>query len=348
MSEQILLPTSVVGSYPQPDWLIDREKLGKRVPRVRAPEIWRVASPYLAEALDDATIVAIHEMERAGLDIVTDGEMRRESYSNRFANSLAGVDPERTGMASGRDPKRPGGMPVPLITGAIRRQGPVQARDATFARAHSTRMLKVTLPGPFTMSQQAENVYYPDRKSLAMDMAVAVNEEIRDLFAAGADVVQLDEPWMEARAAEAREYGVAAVNRALEGIKGTTALHLCFGYAVMMGNKPSRYSFLGELEGCTVKQVSIEAAQPKLDLSLLRDLPGKTIILGALDLADQAIETPEIVAGRIEAALKFVPPERLVIAPDCGMKYLPREIAFGKLAAMVAGTQIVRKSLGAA
>lgn len=344
MSDRTLLPTTVVGSYPQPGWLIDRQSLtGKLPPRVRASELWRIPDPWLEEAQDDATVVAIHEMELAGVDIISDGEIRRESYSNRFANALGGVDRERLGSGLGRS-----GRPnvLPLISGPIRRLGPVEVRDLAFLRSRTARQVKITLPGPFTMSRQADNVYYPDEESLAMDYAAAVNEEIKDLFAAGADVVQLDEPYMEAQPDRARRYGVEALNRALDGVKGTTALHMCFGYAYVMKDKPSRYSFLPELEKCVVDQVSIEAAQPKLDLECLKDLPSKTIILGVLDLGDPNVETPAAVAGRIQAALKVVAPERLIIAPDCGMKYLPREVAFAKLRAMVDGARLVRSTLG--
>src|SRR5882672_5415445 len=265
-----VLPTTVVGSYPQPNWLIDREKLGSKVPRVRAPEIWRIGSEQLEQAQDDATLLAIREMEAAGIDIVTDGEMRRESYSNRFANSLEGIDTTRVGKGAGR--LGSASFPVPLVTGRIRRPGPIEVRDLEFLRAHTARKVKITLPGPFTMAHQNDNQFYPDREQLAMDLALAVNAEIKDLFAAGADVVQIDEPWMEARADQAKQYGVAVVNRALEGVRGTTALHMCFGYAHVMPSKPSAYSFLSELEGSVVQQISIETAQPKIDLAVLKDL----------------------------------------------------------------------------
>ena len=344
MNEQTLLPTTVVGSYPQPDWLIDRENLAKRPPpRVRAREVWRIPEPWLEQAQDDATIVAIHEMESAGIDIISDGEMRRESYSNRLANALGGVDRERSGSAISRI-----GRPdiVPLVSGPIRRLAPVEVRDLSFLRAHTSRKVKITLPGPFTMTQQAENAHYPDEDSLAMAYAEAVNEEIKDLFAAGADLVQIDEPYMQARPELARRYGLNALNRALEGVTGTTAVHLCFGYAYIMKDKPAGYSFLPELENCRAHQVSIEAAQPRLDLSILKELPSKTIILGVIDLNDPAVESAATVADRIRAALEFVAPERLVIAPDCGMKYIPRDVAFAKLSAMVAGARIVRAELG--
>ncbi len=344
MNERMLLPTTVVGSYPQPDWLIDRENLAKRPPpRVRARELWRIPESWLEQAQDDATIVAIHEMESAGVDIISDGEMRRESYSNRLANALGGVDRERPGSAISRS-----GRPdiVPLVSGPIHRLAPVEVRDLTFLRAHTTHKVKITLPGPFTMTQQAQNAHYPDEDSLAMAYAEAVNEEIKDLFAAGADVVQIDEPYMQARPELARRYGLKALNRALEGVTGTTAVHLCFGYAYIMKDKPAGYSFLPELENCLAHQVSIEAAQPRLDLSILKELPSKTIILGAIDLNDPAVESAATVAGRIRAALEFVAPERLVIAPDCGMKYIPRDLAFAKLSAMVAGARIVRTALG--
>lgn len=344
MSKAELLPTTVVGSYPQPDWLIDREKLLSNLPfRVRAGELWRIPAPLLEQAQDDATIVAIHEMERAGVDIISDGEMRRESYSNRLANSLGGVDREKIGTNMDRTGKP---HAVPLVSGPIRRLGPIEVRDLTFLRRHTDRRIKITLPGPFTMTQQAENGHYADETAMAMDYAAAVNAEIKDLFAAGADVVQIDDPYMEARHDKARQFGIKALNRALEGVSGTTAVHLCMGYAhVVKRPKPNSYEFLAELEDSAADQISIEAAQPRLDLSALKKIRTKTIMLGVLDLKDPAIETAATVAERIRAALKFVEPERLVIAPDCGMKYLTREVAFGKLKAMVEGTAAVRAAL---
>ncbi|MGH8014266.1 MAG: uroporphyrinogen decarboxylase family protein [Candidatus Binataceae bacterium] len=345
--ESTPLLTTVVGSYPQPDWLIDRDNLHHRLPpRVRARELWRIAPELLEQAQDDATIVAIHEMEQAGVDIISDGEIRRESYSNRFANALDGVDRERLGHGFGRS-----GRPdvLPLVSSPIRRSVPVEVRDLTFLRAHTSRKVKITLPGPFTMAQQAQDAHYGDERALAMDYAAAVNEEIRDLFAAGADVVQIDEPYMQARPEQARAYAVAALNRALEGVRGVTAVHLCFGYAHYFKEKKfSGYSFLPELNECAAMQISIEAAQPRLDSAILKELPAKTIIYGVIDLGDRNIETPQVVAARIRAALEVIAPERLVVAPDCGMKYLSRQTALGKLAAMVAGTHIVRAELGAA
>ncbi len=337
-----LLPTTVVGSYPQPDWLIDRKTLGSRVPRIRAKEIWRVAEPFLEEAQDDATILAIRDMERAGIDIITDGEMRRESYSNRFATTLEGVDSDNPGTTVSRTG---GKSVVPRIVGPIRRRGPVEVRDVEFLRRNTDRTIKITLPGPFTMAQQTQDEYYKDEEALAMAYAAAVNEEIRDLKAAGADVVQIDDPWLQARPDRAERYGVKALNRALEGIGGTTVVHLCFGYAAAVLDKPSGYSFLPQLADCTATQISIEAAQPKIDLAVLRELSSKTIILGVISLASANVETPDEVADRIRAGLKHVAPERLVLAPDCGMKYLPRASAFGKLQAMVAGATKVRQSL---
>jgi len=340
-----ILPTTVVGSYPQPEWLVDHEALRNRmVPRIRAPEIWRVPEPFLAQAQDDATILAIRDMERAGIDIITDGEIRRESYSNHFASALEGIDRSGPGEVIGRT-----GKPtlVPRIIGRVRRAAPVEVRDVAFARANTDRAVKITLPGPFTMTRQAKNDFYSDDAELAMDFAAALNEEIRELKAAGADVIQLDEPWMQAFPDEARRYAIPAINRALEGIEGITVVHLCFGYAAMVDEKPSGYSFLPELNGVVAQQISIEAAQPKLDLAILRELPGKTIMLGVLDLASPEVETPEMVAERIRAGLKVLPAERLVPAPDCGMKYLPRERAFGKLCALAQGTAIIRRELGA-
>ena len=337
------LGTTVVGSYPQPDWLIDREALTHAgVPRVRHAELWRIPEEYLETAQDDATLLAIREMELAGLDLITDGEIRRESYSNRFATALGGVDIDNPGQVTGRS-----GQPtvVPRVVGPIKRHQPVQVRDVEFLRANTTRRIKVTVPGPFTMSQQALNEYYPDRASLAMAYAVAVNQEARAMFEAGADVVQLDEPWLQAHAADARDFGIEAINKALEGVSGTTGLHLCFGYAAVVKNKPSEYAFLTELEDSAVDLISIESAQPNLDLSVLAKLPSKTIVLGVLDLGDTAVESPEAVAARVQAALEFLPPERLMLAPDCGMKYLPRDVAFGKLQAMAQGVELVRESL---
>jgi 5-methyltetrahydropteroyltriglutamate--homocysteine methyltransferase len=336
-----LLPTSLVGSYPQPEWLIDRQKLGHRMPpRTRAAELWRVAPEFLEQAQDDATILAIRAQELAGLDILTDGEMRRESYSNRFATALSGVDLDHPGKIVSRTGAE---ASVPRVTGKIQRMRPVEVRDLKFLRANTDRKIKITLPGPFTMSQQAQNDFYKSEEDMVLDYAAAVNAEIKDLFAAGADVVQLDEPWMEAHAEKARRFGLPGLRRALEGVQGTTALHICFGYAAMVPGRPAKYSFLEELADSPVEQISIETAQASLDTAVLARLPGKTIILGVIDLSKSEVETPETVAARIRRALPYVSPERLVAAPDCGMKYLPAESAFGKLKALVAGAAIVRR-----
>ena len=335
-----LFPTSLVGSYAQPDWLIDRARLaGRFPPRVRARDLWRVAPEWLEEAQDDATVLAIRDQERAGLDIVTDGEMRRESYSNRFATALDGVDIDNPGTALDRSGHP---NPVPRVVGPIRRRHPVQLRDLEVLRANTDRAVKVTVPGPFTMSQQAQNDFYPSAEEMALGYASAVNEEIKDLFAAGADIVQIDEPYMQARPDAAREYGLQAIERALDGVSGTTALHICFGYAAIIHDRPSGYSFLPELGATSLDQISIETAQSKLDPAVLATLEGKTIILGVLDLGDHTVETPDIVAERIRRALPHVPAERIVVAPDCGMKYLPRDVAFEKMRAMVDGAAIVR------
>jgi 5-methyltetrahydropteroyltriglutamate--homocysteine methyltransferase len=341
-----LLPTTLVGSYAQPDWLIDRKKLaGRFPPRVRARELWRVAPDWLEQAQDDATILAIRDQERAGLDIITDGEMRRESYSNRFATALDGVDIDNPGIALDRSGHP---NPVPRVVGPVKRRYPVQVRDVEFLRANTDRPIKITVPGPFTMSQQAQDDYYKDEMALAMDYAAAVNVEIEDLFAAGADIVQVDEPYMQARPEKAKSFGVQVLDRALAGINGTTAMHICFGYAAVIHQRPSGYSFLPELEASKVEQISIETAQASLDCAVLEKLPSKTILLGALDLSDMRVETPETVAARIRRALPHVPPERIVVAPDCGLKYLPREVAYGKMRAMVAGAAIVRREVAAA
>jgi 5-methyltetrahydropteroyltriglutamate--homocysteine methyltransferase len=341
----MLLPTSLVGSYPQPEWLIDRERLSKQVPRVRMQDLWLIPESHLEGAQDDATLLAIRDQERAGLDIICDGEQRRESYSNRFATALEGIDLDRPGTTINRTGKT---IPVPRVAGKIRRRHPVEVRDVKLLRANTDRTIKATVPGPFTMGKQAQDDFYKDEVGVAMDYAAAVNEEIKDLFAAGADIVQIDEPWMQQHPDKARQYGLKTLARALDGVKGKIAIHLCFGYAQVVHEKPSGYSFLEELEGSPVHQVSIEAAQPKLDLEILRKLPSKDIILGVIDLADPTTETPQVVADRIRRALKVVPAERLVIAPDCGMKYLPRAVAFAKMKAMVEGTRMVRDELTAA
>jgi len=341
----VLLPTSLVGSYAQPDWLIDRKKLaGRFPPRVRARELWRVAPEFLDEAQDDATLLAIGDQESAGLDIITDGEQRRESYSNRFATALEGIDIHNPGTALDRSGHP---NPVPRIIGKVRRKQPVQVRDVKFLRANTRRAIKITVPGPFTMSQQAQNDFYQDEQQLVLDYAAAVNAEIKDLFAAGADIVQIDEPYMQARPEKARQYGLRGLDAALNGVTGTTAIHICFGYAAIIHVRPSGYSFLPELAASPVQQISIETAQSKLDCAILEKLPTKTIILGTLDLSDMAIETPDTVAARIRRALPHVPAERIVVAPDCGLKYLPREIAYAKMRAMVEGTKIVRHELSA-
>ena len=333
------LITTVVGSYPQPEWLIDRERLGDRLPpRVRAAELWRVAEPYLEEAQDDATRLAVQDMERAGVDVITDGEMRRESYSNRFATALDGVDLDRPGVALDRTGHE---NPVPRVVGPIRRTRPVEVRDVEFLRSITDRRVKITVPGPFTMTHQAQNDHYGDERGLALAYADAVNEELCDLKAAGADVVQIDEPYLQARPEPARQYALEAIDRALDGIEGETVLHTCFGYAHVVKDKCGGYPFLGELNGCAATHISLEAAQPGLTPGVLRELPDKTIVLGVLDLESTDVETPEVVAGRIGAVLDVVSPDRLVVAPDCGMKYLPRERAFRKLQAMVQGAKLV-------
>jgi len=338
-----LLPTTVVGSYPQPDWLINRQLLSKMVPRTRVRELWRVADEFLEQAQDDATLLAIRDMERAGIDIITDGEMRRESYSNRFATALEGMDNDNPGIVRSR-----AGLDtlVPRVVARLQRRGPVELRDMQFLRENTGHAAKITLPGPFTMAQQAKNEFYKDDEEMAMDLAAAVNAEALELQAAGADVIQLDEPWLRNDPEAARRYAVKAINRALEGITVTTVVHLCFGYAaVVPGQKPTGYSFLPGLADTRVSQISIEAAQPRLDLGVLSDLAGKKIMLGVLDLGDPKIESPEVVAERIRAGLKYVAPENLVPAPDCGMKYMPRSTAFGKLKALAEGARIVRAEL---
>ena len=340
---KLLFPTTLVGSYPQPDWLIDRARLAERLPpRVRATDLWRVPADLLAGAQNDATLLAIKAQEDAGLDIITDGEIRRESYSNRFATALDGVDLDNPGTVIARS-----GQPslVPRIVGKIQRRQPVEVEDVTFLRAHTSRTIKITVPGPFTMSQLASNEFYATEAEMAMDYAIAVNAEIRDLFAAGADIVQIDEPYLQARPEQAREYGVAALNRALEGVTGTTCVHLCFGYAAIVHDRPSGYSFLPELSACTCRQISIETAQSNLDCAVLTGLPGKQILLGVVDLADMNVETPARVAERIRRALPYVRAEDIIVATDCGMKYLPRDVADGKMRAMVEGAALMRREV---
>jgi 5-methyltetrahydropteroyltriglutamate--homocysteine methyltransferase len=336
----MLFPTSLVGSYPQPEWLIDRKKLaGRFPPRVRARELWRVPEPFLKEAQDDATVLAIRAQEEAGLDIITDGEIRRESYSNRFATALDGVDIDNPGSALDRSGHP---NPVPRIVGKIRRKHAVEVADLLFLKKHTNKKTKITVPGPFTMSQQAQNDFYKSEEEAAMDYAAAVNAEIKDLFAAGADIVQVDEPYMQARPEKARQYGLKALNRALENVSGVTAVHICFGYAAIIHQRPSGYSFLPELASCSCQQVSIETAQSNLDTAILQKLPGKKIMLGCIDLSDMKVETPKTVVERIKKALKYVKPEDVILAPDCGMKYLPREVADGKMRAMAEGAKLLR------
>ncbi len=339
-----LLPTAVVGSYPQPDWLVDRQMLSKVVPRVRMPEIWRVEDPWLEQAQDDATVLAIRDMEQAGIDIITDGEIRRESYSNRFATALDGLDPDNPGFVKSRSDNQ---AAVPRVVGKLSRPQPIELRDLEFLRANTKCTAKITLPGPFTMSKQAVDEYYNDPEALAMAMAAIVNEEAHDLVRAGADVIQLDEPWVRSDPHNARIFAVKAINRALEGITVPTVIHLCFGYAAVVPgeSKPSTYTFLAELSDTVADTISIECAQPNIDLGILQDLAPKKIMLGVLDLSDPNVEAPETVAARIRNGLQHLPAERLVPAPDCGMKYLPRDVAFGKLKAMSDGAAIVRQQL---
>ena len=339
-----VLPTTVVGSYVQPDWLVDRDNLkGRLPPRVRALEMWKIPEAELEEAQDTATLAAIHDMEHAGIDIITDGEIRRESYSNRFATALGGIDIDNPGTAIDRTGHP---NPVPRIAGKIKRDRPVELRDVEFLVANTDRMTKITIPGPFTMTQQAQNDHYDSDEAAAMDYAEAVNAEIKDLFAAGVDVVQLDEPYMQARPEKAKNYAIKAINHALDGVEGTTAVHLCFGYAHIVHDRPSTgYSFLPELEAAAVDQISIETAQSNLDMSILKELPSKSIMVGVISLGDSEVETPEVVADRIRRALDVLPPERVLVAPDCGMKYIARDVGFAKLKAMADGAAIVRAEL---
>ncbi|MFN0314682.1 MAG: hypothetical protein ACKVQA_06580 [Burkholderiales bacterium] len=340
----MLFPTTLVGSYPQPEWLIDRDRLSKSPPaRVRDRNLWRVPEPWLSAAQDDATLLAIKAQEEAGLDIITDGEIRRESYSNRFATALDGLDLDNPATVLGRS-----GKPnlVPRVVGPISRRYPVEVNDVKFLRAHTTKRIKMTVPGPFTMTQQAYNEYYPSEEALALAYAAAVNDEIRDLFAAGADIIQVDEPYMQAQPEKARQYGLKALSRALEGITGPTAVHICFGYAAIVHQRPSAYSFLPEFARCSCQQVSIETAQSNLDCSVLATLKGKQIMVGCLDLNDMAIETPEVIVARIKRALLYLNAENVILAPDCGMKYLPREVAFGKLKAMSEAARRLRDEFG--
>jgi 5-methyltetrahydropteroyltriglutamate--homocysteine methyltransferase len=342
----MLLPTTIVGSYPQPEWLIDRPTLATRPPpRVRAKELWRIAPEFLEEAQNDATLLAIRAQERAGVDIITDGEMRRESYSNRFATALEGLDIDNPAVVPSRS-----GKPdlVPRVIGPLRRRHAVEVDDVKFLRANTQKKIKITVPGPFTMAMQAKDFYYGDDAKMAMAYAACVNDEIRDLVDAGADYVQIDEPYMQARAEQARAFGVEALDRALDGIKVPTIIHLCFGYAALVKNKPPGYAFLTELEPSRVAQVSIETAQPNLDLSVLKQMPSKMIVLGVIDLGSEEVETPDVVAQRIERALPHVAAERIIVAPDCGLKYLPRAVAYGKMCAMVEGAKLVRAKLAAA
>ena len=336
----MLFPTTLVGSYPQPEWLIDRKKLaGRFPPRVRARELWRIPEPYLEEAQNDATVLAIRAQEQAGLDIITDGETRRESYSNRFATALEGVDIDNPGTALDRSGHP---NPVPRIVGKVRRKRPVEVQDLLFLKRNTTRKVKMTVPGPFTMSQQAQNDFYKSEEEAAIDYAAAVNQEIRDLFAAGADIVQIDEPYMQARPEKARQFGLKALNRALEGVSGETAVHICFGYAAIIHARPSGYSFLPEFAACSCKQVSIETAQSNLDCAVLQKLPGKKIMVGVINLDDMRVETPQQVVERAKRALPYLAKENVILAPDCGMKYLPREVAYDKMRALVEGAKLLR------
>jgi len=339
---ETLLPTAVVGSYPQPDWLVDRALLSKGVARVRLRELWRVPEPFLEQAQDDATLLAIRDMERAGVDIITDGEIRRESYSNRFATALEGIDNDAPASVTNRSGRT---VQLPRVVGTIHRRHAVEVRDMEFLRRNTDRCAKITLPGPFTMAQQAKNEFYRDDEEMAMDFAAAVNAEARDLQAAGADVIQFDEPWVRNDPQAAKRYAVKAINRALEGLTVPTVVHVCFGYAAVVNEKPTGYSFLPELAGTVARQISIEAAQPQLDLGVLKDFARKQVMLGVIDLGDRKVETPAEVAARIRNGLRYVSADRLIPAPDCGMKYLPREVAFGKLEALVAGASIVRREL---
>ena len=338
-----LIPTMLVGSYPQPNWLVDKQiLLASGPPRVRMAQVWRPPAELLEEAQDDATLVALHDQERAGIDVVSDGEVRRESYFNRFATALDGIDIDNPGTVPGRTGKP---TTVPRVVGPIRRRAPVQVRDVAFLRAHTDKPIKITIPGAFTMAKMALDEHYGDLETLTMAFAGVLNEEVRELKAAGADVIQIDEPHMQAHPKEAGRFGLAAIDRALDGIPGPTVVHLCFGYAYVVEHKPSGYSFLPELDKCAATAISIEAAEPNLDPAILESLPSKQVVFGVIDLGSHDVETPELVARRLRGALRHIAPERLIAAPDCGMKYLPRDVAFGKLRALVCGADIVRREI---
>lgn len=338
------ITTTVMGSYPQPGWLVDHDRLvGKGVPRVRADDVWRVEPEHRAEAIEAATLVAIADQEAAGVDVITDGEIGRESYFNHFANALAGVDPQRIGHGVNRTGGR---SDVPLVNGPIERPAPVELEAARFLRANTERAIKVTVPGPFTLSQLAQNEFYPDQRALALAYAAAVQAELLDLAAAGVDVVQLDEPYLQANAESARRFAVEAISSAVDGVTASTVVHTCYGYAQYVSDKTSGYPFLRELADLPVDFVAIEAAQPALDPSIVAQLAPRGVIMGVIDLSTDEVEAPEKVAAVIRGALAHIEPTAFSVSPDCGMKFLPRTVARAKLAAMVEGAALVRAELG--
>jgi 5-methyltetrahydropteroyltriglutamate--homocysteine methyltransferase len=339
-----LLPTTIAGSLPKPAWLATPEVLW-------AP--WRLAGEQLAEGKRDAVLLALRDQEAAGIDIVGDGEQSRQHFVHGFLAGIEGVDMTRRR----RIPIRAGRYEAdcPTVTGPIRRPAPVHAEEARFARAHTAHRLKFTLPGPMTIVDTVADEHDGDRVRLAMAFARVLNEEARELAALGVDVVQIDEPAFNVYMDEVRDWGIAALERAVDGVACTTAVHVCYGYGIeaniawkrSLGDEWRQYELtFPHLARSRIDQVSLECANSRVPMSLLSLLDGKDVLAGCIDVASTHVETPEEVAGVIREALRHVAPERLQPCTNCGMAPLPREVARAKLRALAAGAALVREELG--
>jgi 5-methyltetrahydropteroyltriglutamate--homocysteine methyltransferase len=340
-----MLTTTIAGSLPKPSWLAKPGVLW-------AP--WSLSDASLAEGKRDAVRLALREQEEAGIDIVTDGEQSRQHFVHGFLEAIEGVDFTRRvtiGIRADRYKAE-----VPTVTSSIARRRPVHADEVKFARAHTTRKLKFTVPGPMTIVDTLADEFYRDRRRLAMEFARVINEEARELVALGLDVLQLDEPAFNVYMDDARSWGIEAIHRAIDGLSCKTAVHICYGYGIKanvdwkstLGAEWRQYEqTFPALAASRIDQVSIECANSKVPLALLGLLRGKDVMVGVIDVATDAIETPAQVAATIRSVLPFVPPERLYPCTNCGMVPLGRDVAMDKLRALAAGAALVRGELGA-
>jgi len=336
-----MFPTTIAGSLPKPSWLAEPNRLW-------AP--WRLAGADLAEGKRDATLLALKQQEHAGIDVVGDGEQSRQHFVHGFLEAIAGIDfAHKVEMGIRKDRYK---AMVPTVVGELRLRGRVHAEEARLARAHTTRKLKFTLPGPMTIVDTIADEHYGDRVTMAMAFAGLLNEEARGLAADGVDVIQFDEPAFNVYMDEVKEWGIAALHRAIEGVSAKTAVHICYGYGIKanvdwkatLGSEWRQYEeIFPALAESRIDQVSVECRNSRVPSSLLALLAGKDVLVGAIDVASDAVETPDEVAATLGEALKYVPKERIVACTNCGMAPMRRDIALAKLAALANGAALARQ-----